>query len=401
MDILVHAPQWSSGGLLRLLKSLKQADYPSSSAPRLTVELPPIVDGPTRRYLKDLKPSSNDNRDKVNHITLRHRIRPLSNSDEESSVQFLESFFPTIPSDSHVLILSSQGELSPLFFHYVKYALLEYKYSSYGSKTRDRLLGISLELPYTHLDGSTAFFPPSNARLPGLAGQNSTSFLWQAPNSNAALYFGDKWVELHDFIRRRLEAQRSLQNPPITRLMDKKLPYWMEYLLELARIRGYYLFYPRLDSENVIATIHHELSREEATSDADIQKGTTGDAQTPGYLAASSIKESVLTSQNSLLSILPAEGDLPELEDMPVLSYDGKPTSLNGMDAELMASKFRREIGDCEDTGTKKQKEQSAADLFCLDDDDEEEEEEQEEEKDEQAKDENVVDMSPLQAKRS
>lgn len=323
-----------------------------------------MIDPPTRAFLKEFR-ADQENR---NQITLRHRIRPNYNSLEDSSIGFLESFFPTNPLNSHVLVLSTRAELSPLFYHYLKYALLEYKYSSYGTKNRDRLLGISLETPYKQ---TRIFASPQKSDS-----VNSTFFLWQEPNSKAALYFGDKWVEVHDFVRRRLEAQESRKIPSIKRLLSKEHPYWVELLLELARLRGYHMLYQQFDPENTLVTIHNELSPppegylEKSTSDS-LAQGKTSDPDPGTYLGASSNPETILTSQKSLLSFLPPDGDLPVLEDMPVLLYDGQRTSLNAKQATEAAFTFRRDVGACGEMKSKKRKELSAADLFCSEEDEE------------------------------
>ncbi|KAI9789815.1 MAG: hypothetical protein M1816_005732 [Peltula sp. TS41687] len=371
IDILIHASETSSGGLIRLLKSLERASYPSSSAPRITVELPPVIDPPTRNFLREFRAGQ----EKRNQIILRHHIRPGSRSEEDNSIRFLESFFPTNPSDSHVLILSTQAELSPLFYHYLKYALLEYKYSSYGTENRDRLLGISLELPYKDIGVI--------AQHHKMDGVNST-FLWQEPNNKAALYFGDKWVEIHDFVRRRLDAQESRKAPSVRKVFSKEQPYWMELMMELCRLRRYYMLYPHFDPENALVTIHHELSQtpedytDKVTSDS-LARGNTTDLESGTYLGASDKSESSLTSQRSLLSLIPPDGDFPVLEDMPVLLHDGQRTLLRSRDSPWAFS-FRREVGGCGERKSKKRKELSTADLFCLDGDDGDDDDDDEDE---------------------
>ena len=46
IDILVQVPLGPAGSLIRLLKSLEAADYTGVTPPRLTIELPPNIDGP-------------------------------------------------------------------------------------------------------------------------------------------------------------------------------------------------------------------------------------------------------------------------------------------------------------------------------------------------------------------
>jgi hypothetical protein len=119
VDILIQALPGASGSLIRLLKSLSAADFTACSIPHLTIELPHDVDGPTTRYLEKFQwpPAHIDNPSNVRQLTLRHRIPTSRMTEEESSVRFLESFWPADPVNSHVLVLSPQTELSPRFYH--------------------------------------------------------------------------------------------------------------------------------------------------------------------------------------------------------------------------------------------------------------------------------------------
>jgi hypothetical protein len=212
IDILIHAPVSSSGSLIRLLHSLTHADFLSSAPPRLTIELPHKIDEPTRRYLEHFKWPPKGDQNSGNLLAIHHRIPQHGLTPEENSIRFLEAFWPSNPSTSHVLVLSSQAELSPLFFHYLKYTMLEYKYASI-EQVHQNILGISLDSPSTYLNDSMNFAPPLSN------GTGVSPFLWQAPNSNAALYFGEKWVELHDFVTQLLSSQHTLPTP--TTLSEK------------------------------------------------------------------------------------------------------------------------------------------------------------------------------------
>ena len=310
------------------------------------------------------------------------------------------------------MILSPQVELSPHFYHYVKFALLEYKYSSYGvASARDDLLGISLCLPARPVNGSVPFEQSSSStegrRDSARTGEEeeekslASHLLWEAPDANAALYFGDKWAELHDFVRRRVEAQEMLAKPDVRPRRRRRLsndhPRWMEYLLELTRLRGYYMLYPQLGSENIIATVHNELyhypeeNNDDGGDGAPRNEADVSVSDSSSYLATTRRPEpSRLTGghhHQSLLSMLPADGDLPELDDLALLSYAGhqrKSLADNHAVAIRFAAQFRRDIGACgggggsgggDDGGGDRlmdppnRKLASAADLFCLDDD--------------------------------
>src|SRR2546421_86561 len=126
IDIVVQPPPESSGSLIRLLKSLQQADYFGSPPPRLSIDLPAKVDRATLQFLDHFEwpPKREDSMEPhIKQLTVRHRISRQHISSEEASVRFLESFYPLSPEKSHVLVLSPQTELSPLYYHYLKYTL--------------------------------------------------------------------------------------------------------------------------------------------------------------------------------------------------------------------------------------------------------------------------------------
>lgn len=255
VEVLVHSPPESSGSLIRLLKSLEKADYFGFPLPRLTIELPNNIDPPTMEYLSNFRwpPRSNAGNSK---LTLRHRLFSTQLDAHQASIRQIESFYPSNVPQSHILVLSPRVELSPLYFQYLVYTLLNYKYSTTAFNTPESLMGISLETPLTTLNGKDHLSLPEDASTKSL-------FLYQAPNSNAALYFGDKWVELHSFLSNRFAVDKSLQQKPddATYSVSETYPSWLGYMLEVARVRGYTMLYPSFasSSEDALATIHTEL----------------------------------------------------------------------------------------------------------------------------------------------
>lgn len=280
--------------------------------------------------------------------------------------------------DSHVLLLSPRIELSPLYYHYLIYHLLEYKYSAHGKETKNspNLMGISLELPTHFLNDSKTLIPPliekpSNRK--GGTPWDSTPFLWQAPNSNAALYFGDKWMEFHSFLTARLSK------PPTTRpkLISKKHPSWLEFLLELMCARRYSLLYPTFSiDDEAIATIHDELYQvpeefpREPSTPASVPELNPDEPLSLVYerkeRAPPNTEHSL--SSSTLLSILPNSGDLPEIPDLPLLAFDGSTLTQKQAndDAWTFTEAYRREIGGCKaEAEVTKREPYSALDLFC------------------------------------
>jgi len=380
IEILVHAPPESSGSLIRLIKSLEMADY-LGSVPSLTIELPPRVDPQLLRFLENMNwpPGSSSK------VTLRRRIQPRDMTSEESSIRTVEAFYPRNPKTSHVLILSPQTELSPSFFHYLKYIILKYKYSTHSANASTRLLGISLELPSSKPTDGEPFTPPfvpSDHSDQRNGDGGLPLFLWQVPNSNAALYFGDKWIEFHSFLSNRLVVQENSQEvSPRKKLISKKYPAFMEYLLELIRARDYYMLYPSFPARDdfSLATVHNELYQppeEFVTRDAEPlepDSSTTGDSSEP-LEADSEIElgsiERPLSHSSTLTTLLRQfPGDLPDLDALHILSYKGEQISSQAAkkEADEFANDFKTRFGGCRESSTSGEMSlRKVDDLFCL-----------------------------------
>jgi hypothetical protein len=392
IEILIHSSPESSGSLIRLLKSLENADYFGFPHPRLTIELPNNIDPPTSQYLSSFRwpPWSHAGNSK---LTLRHRVMSNRLDVSQASIRQIESFYPSKVPLSNVLVLAPQVELSPLYFQYLVYTLLDYKYSSSQMQTSEGMIGISLERPPTTLNGKDTLSVPEEASSRSL-------FLYQAPNSNAALYFGEKWVELHSFLSNRFAVDMNLQSPAnIAYPVSEKYPSWLGYMLELARARGYTMLYPSFgSSEDNIATIHSELYHlpEEhmkptiPTSDP-AEPPTTPEIPLTASSELTALKSShesqTLTTSRSILHLLnphlpksDSGGPLPELSSLPILSHTGEHLPQGQVSlyqaAITYSESFARNLGGCKQGNEKapitkrpKRTQWSADDLFCLDDD--------------------------------
>jgi hypothetical protein len=370
-----------------LLKSLAAADFTASSVPHLTIDLPEEIDLPTKRWLESFQwpPARILNPGNVRQLSLRHRIAQHGISEEESSARFLESFWPADPEHSHVIVLSPQTELNPNFFQCelmncisrqghelipqssgedLRYTLLEYRYSNAAilHEWDQRLFGISLDLPTTNLDLTTKFTPPpslDNSRSSVEAANRPTSFLWQAPNSDAMLFLGERWVELHGFVSGHLAAQRRRQLPAFfaKKLVSKKYPAWLELCLRLSQVRGYWTLYPSEQTANVLAAVHNELYTPPEEYEKDLGKTKME-------------KPEVALGVGSFVDTLPVKGALPPFQGLPLLAWDGKQTDMQTFTtgAAEYAESFRRLVGLCEVEGPEKVLPRpDAKDLFCQD----------------------------------
>ena len=288
----------------------------------------------------------------------------------------LESFWPSDPSTSHALILSPQIELSPLFFHYLKYTLLEYKYSFDKADPQQKVMAISLDIPSTYLNDSTPFSPPLGNITMGsnIVAKGITPFLWQAPNSNAALYFGENWAELHEFVAQTLlsEHTSTTSTTPQRKEVSKTYPSWLEHVLRLSRARGYCTIYPNFEDADSLVTLHNDLYQPPEEYKGEIEAEPTDGGLTADPAKHLSLKhtETPLITK-SLLSMLPFKGELPKMADMPLLRWDGNPITVVDLEQHAVqySNVFRRDIGGCDEgTSDEARDDFSARDLFCLND---------------------------------
>ncbi|KAK1996720.1 hypothetical protein LX36DRAFT_712204 [Colletotrichum falcatum] len=366
VDILIQAPASGSGSLLRLLKSLNNAEFTAFTIPHLTIELPQDIEPATAKFLETFHwpPPHVPNPGRVKMLSLRHRIPRQRMTEEESSIRFLESFWPTTPRHSHILVLSPQAELAPGFFNYLKYTMLEYRYSRLSTlqKWDQRLLGISMVSPSTYLNGKADFVEPTAEDAEHGGG---TSYLWQAPNSNAMLIFGDKWIELHGLVSEvdALQHARGDDPPPemvAQKEVSKKFPSWVEHVLRLSRLRGYFTLYPSAETAATLAAVHRELYQapEEYEREDGERKKTASLSESAGSFG----------TLIRTLDTLPNNGSLTAANDLPLIGWEGEGTNLRyvyQMAVDYMF-KWRELVGGCSKAESQSDHiHGSAKDLFC------------------------------------
>ncbi|TQV96127.1 glycosyltransferase 2 [Cordyceps javanica] len=353
-DILIHAPPTGTGNLKRLLRSLAAADLAGHSIPQITIELPPTLDISLERFLTNFKwPAPRLAGSSPNMLTLRHRLQNEKPSASQSVIRLLESFWPSESTKSHALILSPHTEVSPQFFHYVKYALLQRRYGTTASddELARLMFGISFTVPKTHIHNSKPFSTLDDG----------SAFVWQAPSSDAMLVFGDKWVELHGYVSYSLQAQKAgtaLPGIAQSKEVSESKPAWLEYMLQLCRLRGYFIAYPSKKTADVIVGVYADLpdapdGREKTEADArlEVERGSSFDAG----------------SQVDMLNTLADGGALPKLQALPILSWDGTASTMHDIMKESgkQTAEFRREVGTCKDPEADVGRDRFAADLFC------------------------------------
>ena len=430
VDVLVQAPLESSGSLIRLLHSLELADYAGFTPPRLTIELPYKIDQATQNFLAGFKwppyqylhdPTQPD------ELITRRRISEQHIDSDEASLRFVESFYPSSPKGPHILLLSPQAELSPVFFHYLKLHLLEYRYSLDHTEPYRNLFGISSETPTMYLNGTTRFVPPV-AVDDEIDDGTYNPFRWQAPESNAALYFSDKWIEFHSFMTKRrtasLHSRTREHHTTRPKQVSQKQPAWVEYALDIMRTRGYSLHYPGLFSHfkghadspaQSLVIMHNELyqppeeftspeqqlnKRQEVAKESSDDQVLTLPADAADYLPAhhplDDQSQEINEERPLLRSLMPMLPDLelqqvkdpiggqielrprtlplPDLARIPLLDFTGDPLTSADLQSRAQINRitYRHLAGGCSDKAANVDDIQlgSAEDLFCLDDED-------------------------------
>jgi hypothetical protein len=253
--------------------------------------------------------------------------------------------------------LAPETELAPSFYHFLKYTTLKYKHSAQTKRTASKLLGISLELPSSRPTDNEPFTPPKVEKelqkSQQLGREKLPVFLWQAPNSHAALYFGDGWADLHSFLTDRLALhQPTFEKSTDEKSISKRYPAVMEYLLELIRARGYFLLYPAFPDRGTftLATVHSELSRPPEEFLHDDQADSTS---TLGSSINQFSVEKPLDQASTLMPLLERFSlALPDLGSLPLLSYRGEEISelMYSQDTEEYAKKFAISYGGCRES---------------------------------------------------
>jgi hypothetical protein len=382
VNILVHGSATSSASFIRLLKSIENADYTGTAYPRLIIELPEMTDLPTLNFLSEFRwpPGSSEADSKM---VIRRRLSSKHLTPVEASLRTIESFYPVHADRNHILFLTPDAELSPSYLGYLKYLLLEYRYSklAMSSESAARLMGISLESPSRLLNGSSLDLAQV---IPDIL---SPLFLYQAPNTQAALYFGDKWVEFHSFLSHRLSTGLAIASADLTPdAAYQGHPVWLAYLVEFTKARAYYMLYPIVrPGGSPLVTIHTELYQSpiDAFETKSPIGGSTerpsvtdlsGSEVLTGYQEQVPQPEPVIRNTESVLSVLLTAGGnttLPRLEGLPILSHDAvlvTPETSQQLSISF-ADQFSLEFGGCK---TLQDRAPSSAwmadDLFCDED---------------------------------
>ncbi|KAH9040431.1 hypothetical protein EDB85DRAFT_2173332 [Lactarius pseudohatsudake] len=229
-----------SRSLSRLLGSLERARYFGDSLD-LRFNMEDSADADTKRLADSLGW-------KHGSVFIHHRI-----AHGGLLTAVVESWYPQ-SNDSYGLLLEDDVELSPLFYAWIKLALLRYRYG--GTKNKSpRLFGISLYQQKNnelHLEGRRPFDARRLFNSTGMAAENSP-YLSQIPCSWGAVYFPEHWREFHSYVASRLTDPSPLFIVPNVR-SNRWQHSWKKYFIEMVFLRGYTMLYPNYANFSSLST---------------------------------------------------------------------------------------------------------------------------------------------------
>lgn len=312
--------------------------------PRLTIDLPAVLDHLTIEYLDAFKWPPGRGVNDPSLLKLQHRSARSRSNSVEDSIRLVESVWIGEPAKTHVLVLSAHVEVSPYFMHYLKYNILSQKHIVKDRERHSRLMGLALDSPSIHLNGSLFSLPTSI--------EKDNGFLWQAPSRHAALYFGDFWKELQSFVGRSVALQ-VLDN---YRTPSQDLDPWQDYVLQLAKLRGYFMLYPHflpeiIKRERVVRSAQGHLQYDERSAIvAESQRLGLPSQRYP--LLATSLHQLIDLSQS--------------IEELPLLSWDGHEAWIDMLRqaGDVFRTALKHEIS-CERAEAVLEHQADVEDLFC------------------------------------
>ncbi|KAI9489820.1 hypothetical protein BDB00DRAFT_931665 [Zychaea mexicana] len=271
---------------------------------------------------------------------LRHRIVPTNRAS-----MFVESWYPSSDHE-YAVILDDGMEVSPLFYIWVKYSILKYRYTPTPQRN---LFGVSLYSPRMVDTGKVRelFEPPSGY----------TPYLMQAPCSmgGGAVYFPEHWREFHDYMTARIADQDShkLQTIEVPGARSRRWMHsWRRYLDELVYLRGNVMLYPNFE-DNASFSTRHQLP-EHSTKHAD-----EDNLDLPGAAKAVAALYDVPLLVDTFT--LP-DRHLPDWGDLPVLDLFGRPATLETL-AER-GQELQQQVSACTVTRSAKH-DYDPSDLLC------------------------------------
>lgn len=214
--------------LQRLTDSLKASHYFGDHVP-LGISLEQTADPTTQRLVSQLGWRHGS-------TTVRHRIMLGG-----LMPAIVESWYP-VNNDTYGVFLEDDVEVSPLFYAWLKFSLLQYRYTSKGRAMSERMFGISLYQPKNvelRPEGRQPF--DAHELFSGLSLPFNSPYLSQVPCSWGAAYFPETWREFHQYLGLRLSEQSiDIADTIVPDVRSNRWPRsWKKYFIEMVYLRGY------------------------------------------------------------------------------------------------------------------------------------------------------------------
>ncbi|KZP01694.1 hypothetical protein CALVIDRAFT_492262, partial [Calocera viscosa TUFC12733] len=338
--------------LQRLLTSLQKASY-YGDLPLLTISLEETADSETLRIAQNFDwPLAG--------AQLRHRV-----VHGGLLPAVVEAWYP-YSNDSYGLLLEDDVEVSPMFYAWIKFAILRYRYGE-GREDTSRLFGVSLyQAKHVELrpEGrrpfqAQALFANSSIRYP------HTPYLSQVPCSWGAVFFPEHWREFHAYLSLRLSDRgRALPIDIVPDIRSNKWSKsWKRYFIEMSYLRGYVMLYPNYDHFVSLSTNHLELGEHRHEIPDRILTKKKAQFQVPLM--------GVDTSDYGVNVLDLPQGTLPAWRDLPVVDLLGNIASLELL--KWRGAYRHEEVTECTRLLTLAEPStHDATELLCFYDDDQE-----------------------------
>ncbi|KAI9497353.1 hypothetical protein BDB00DRAFT_756810 [Zychaea mexicana] len=312
--------------LSRLLQSAERSFYLGDKV-NLVVHLEQSSDPVTRML--------------VNNFPWRHGKKILRHRMRKGGLMpaIIESWYPKHIND-YAVILEDDVEVSPLFYVWSKYSILQYRYThAVDDQLRRTMYGVSLYSPRSlelHPPGRRPFHPDNvllNHYPPRMP------YVSQVPCSWGAVYFPEHWREFHEYLTIRLMDmnQDKLLNVTVPQSRSARWKKsWKKYFIELVYLRAYVMLYPNFQEFESFSTNHLETGTHVKTT-----------AKRLNSINAFLVP---LMQRDTILAQLPNHR-LPEYDDLPVLDLWGYLKTHDELDET--AAQWHTRISTCpRTTGT-------------------------------------------------
>ncbi|KAG0180890.1 hypothetical protein DFQ29_009899 [Apophysomyces sp. BC1021] len=303
--------------LSRLLQSLSRSHLLGDKVD-LTIQMEQSADSVTQSL--------------VNSFVWRHGDKLVRHRIKKGGLMpaIIESWYPKDRHD-YAVILEDDVEVSPFFYTWAKYSILQYRYSG-NLKASQLMYGVSMYSP-RNIELLPQGRRPWNAeKVLSPRYPSHMPYVSQVPCSWGAVYFPEHWREFHTYLTARLEDEKNEHLLNITVPRSRSVRWkksWKKYFIELVYLRAYVMLYPNFQRFESFSTNHLEFG----THVKKERRHKTIDT----FLVP-------LMQRNTILAQLP-DHRLPSFEHLPVLDLWGR--LVNHEHLEYKGALLHRKISAC------------------------------------------------------